>query len=133
MGDLYRCFRAVQKQTAPEIYTEQMKSVRLMHHGRHYRVIYTQARANKRTTIHCINRTLEWEQRPIIPRAVGRWGHYLRRPIANFTPDPQEITIVVIRGKPYVITGLDEGIFRSVHRFDEQMINVMSEARFREL
>ena len=36
-------------------------------------------------------------------------------------------------GKPNSIIGLDDGIFRSVHKYDENYINVMSEARFKEL
>ena len=43
------------------------------------------------------------------------------------------IEIVVILGRPNCITGLDEGIFRSIHRFDSEHINVMSEARFKTL
>ena len=29
--------------------------------------------------------------------------------------------------------GLDEGIFRSIHKYDENCINVMSESRFKDL
>ena len=36
-------------------------------------------------------------------------------------------------GKPNSITGLDEGVFRSIHKYDESFINVMSEKRFKEL
>ena len=36
-------------------------------------------------------------------------------------------------GKPNSIIGLDDGIFRSVHKYDKNYINVMSEARFKEL
>jgi hypothetical protein len=39
----------------------------------------------------------------------------------------------IILGKPNSIIGLDEGNFRSVHKYDENYINVMSEARFKEL
>jgi len=34
---------------------------------------------------------------------------------------------------PNSITGLDEGIFRSVHKYDKSYINVMSKARFKEI
>ena len=43
------------------------------------------------------------------------------------------IRIFVIMGKPNSITGLDEGIFCSIHKYDEKYINVMSEARFKDL
>lgn len=36
-------------------------------------------------------------------------------------------------GKPNSIIGLDEGIFRSIHKYDENYINVMSESRFKDL
>ena len=43
------------------------------------------------------------------------------------------ILVFQIMGKPNSIIGLDKGIFRSINKYDENYINVMSEARFKEL
>ena len=70
----------------------------------------------------------------MVPRLVGRTGLGGDRiPVAQISPSKDAVTLFIIKGKPNSITGLDEGIFRSVHKFDKKLINVMSEARFKEL
>lgn len=66
-----------------------------------------------------------------MPRVAGR-RYGKREPIINVSPSKKCIRIIVIIGKPNCITGLDEGIFRSIHKYDENCVNVMSEARFKE-
>ena len=68
----------------------------------------------------------------ILPRIRGRYAGN-REPILRLSPIKECIRIVVIMGKPNSIIGLDEGVFRSVHQYDEQSINVMSQARFKAL
>ena len=53
--------------------------------------------------------------------------------LISLAPSKECVRIFVIMGKPNSIIGLDEGIFHSVHKYDENYINVMSEARFKEL
>ena len=53
--------------------------------------------------------------------------------ILSVTPSKEYVRIVVIMGKPTVITGLDDGIFRSANKFDDHYVNVMSETRFKKL
>ena len=100
--------------------------------GKKYEIYYTRKRANRYSIIHCKNNTVEWEQFPILPRIAGR-RYGIQEPIISLSPTKECIRIIVILGKPNVITGLDEGIFRSVHKYDESYINVMSEARFTEM
>ena len=97
-----------------------------------YRVFFARRRANRYSIIHCKDNTIEWEQFPILPRIAGR-RYGIREPMIKLAPSKDCISIFVILGKPNSITGLDEGDFRSIHKYDECYINVMSEARFKEL
>lgn len=67
-----------------------------------------------------------------MPRIAGR-RYDIREPIIKLAPSKDCIRIFVIMGKPNSIIGLDEGIFRSIHKYDENYINVMSESRFKDL
>ena len=111
---------------------DKMGLVNLEWNGKNYEIFFPRKRANKYSIIHCQNNTVEWEQFPVLPRIVGRM-YGIREPMISIAPAKESVRIVVILGKPNSITGLDEGVFRSVHRYDEHYINVMSEARFREL
>lgn len=84
------------------------------------------------SNIHCNGNTISWEQFPVLPRAVGRLSG-IKEPLISLSPNNSVVTIVVIKGKPNSIAGLDEGIFRSVYKFDKAYINVMSESRFKEI
>ncbi|MBR2929792.1 MAG: hypothetical protein IKC32_01050, partial [Clostridia bacterium] len=97
-----------------------------------YEIYFTRKRANRYSIIHCKNNTIEWEQFPVLPRIAGR-RYGIREPIIKLAPSKDCIRIFVIMGKPNIITGLDEGNFRSIHKYDENYINVMSEARFKEV
>jgi hypothetical protein len=97
-----------------------------------YEVYFSRKRANKYTIIHCKNNTIEREQFSVLPRITGNYSGK-REPIISLGPSKDCIRIFVVKGKPNCITGLDEGIFRSVHQYDEKYINVMSEARFKEI
>jgi hypothetical protein len=130
MGELYNCFKENKKQT--ERFVDKVGLVRFTHGRKRYQIFFTRKRANRYSIIHCENNTVEWEQFPILPRIAGRlYGK--REPVISLRPSKDYITIFVIMGKPRSITGLDEGDFRSVHKFDGKLINVMSEARFKEL
>ena len=97
-----------------------------------YEIYFTRKRTNKYSIIHCKNNTIEWEQFPVLPRIVGR-RYGIREPIIKLAPSKDCIRFFVIMGKPNSIIGLDEGIFRSIHKYDENYINVMSESRFKDL
>lgn len=65
-------------------------------------------------------------------RLAGR-EYGIREPLISLTPSDSCIRIFVIRGTPAYIVGHNEGIFRSIHTYDERYINVMSEARLKML
>lgn len=100
--------------------------------GKRYEIFFTNKRANKYSIIHCQDNTIEWEQFPLLPKISGR-NYGIKEPIIRLAPQKDVVRIFVIKGKPNSIIGLDEGVFRSVHRYDEKYINVMSEARFKEM
>ena len=132
MTNLYTRFKALKKQAPRDCFTDKVGLLKLEEDGKKYEIYFTRKRANKYSIIHCVNNTVEWEQFPILPRIAGR-RYGIREPIIRLAPTKDCVRILVILGKPNGITGLDEGVFRSVHKYDENYINVMSEARFKEL
>ena len=132
MGMLYDRFKELKKQSPKNWFMDKMGLVKFELNGKNYEIFFPRKRANKYSIIHCKNTMIEWEQFPVLPRIAGR-RYGIREPIISVAPTKESVRIVVILGKPNSITGLDEGNFRSVHKYDEPYINVMSEARFREI
>ena len=131
MGKIYSRFKEL-KRRAAEGFTDKTGLVKLEENGEKYEIYFTKKRANKYSIIHCKDYTIEWEQFPVLPRIAGRICGK-QEPIVHIAPTKECIRIFVIMGKPNSITGLDEGVFRSVHKYDARFINVMSEDRFKAL
>ena len=127
-----RACGARRRQSKKDWFTDKTGLVKFENNGKNYEVYFTRNRANRYSIIHCINNTIEWEQFPVLPRVAGR-QYGIREPIISLAPSKDCIRILVITGKTNIITGLDEGVFRSIHKYDERYVNVMSEARFQEL
>ena len=132
MGEIYTRFKELKKQSPKDWFMDKMGLVKFELNGKNYEIFSPRRRANKYSIIHCKNNTIEWEQFPVMPCIAGR-RYGIREPIISIAPAKESVRIVVILGKPNSITGLDEGNFRSVHKYDETYINVMSEARFKEI
>ena len=132
MGKIYERFKELKKQYPRNWFMDKVVLVKFENENKKYEIYFTRKRANKYSIIHCKNNTIEWEQFPILPRIMGR-RYGIREPIISIAPTKECVRIVVILGKPNCITGLDEGVFRSIHKYDENFINVMSETRFKEL
>ena len=131
MGNIYNRFKELKKQARKDSLMDKVGLVKFEEDNKKYEIYFTLRRANRYSIIHCKNSTVEWEQFPVLPRVAGR-RYGKREPIINVSPSKECIRIIVIIGKPNCITGLDEGIFRSIHKYDENCVNVMSEARFKE-
>ena len=99
--------------------------------GHTYVVYLSNRAATRRTTVHCRpDGTVVWEEEyPNGVVADTREQHVLVKPI----PAKGEITVVVIRGKPASITGLDDGVTVSADGLQRGRgtLCVMSEAAFR--
>ena len=132
MGKLYDTFAELKKECKRNWFMDTTGLVKFEHNGKTYEVYFPRKRANRYSIIHCQDNTILWEQCPVLPHLAGR-RYGKREPILSVGPSKDCVRIVVILGKPNSICGLDEGIFRSVHKFDETYVNVMSEARFKEL
>lgn len=132
MGKIYTRFKELKKQSPKDWFMDKIGLVKFEDDNKKYEVYFTRKRANRYSIIHCSNNAIEWEQFPVLPRIAGR-RYGIREPIIKLAPSKDCIRIFVIMGKPNIIIGLDEGIFRSIHKYDENCINVMSEARFKEL
>ena len=131
MSKIYDLFKKAKHEPIPTTF-EKMNLVRFSDGDKNYEVYFTAKRANKRTIINCVDNYIEWEQLPLL--AMSRGAVYgIKERILSVTPSKEYVRIVVIMGKPTVITGLDDGIFRSANKFDEGYVNVMSETRFKKL
>ena len=130
MGRIYDAFKKAD--FFDKDFTDNVGLVRFELDGKSYEVYLTRKRANKYSIIHLKGDTVEWEQFPVLPRIAGRM-YGKSKPIIKLSPLKDCVRIFVIKGKPNYIAGLDDGIFRSVRRYDEAYINVMSMARFKEL
>ena len=132
MGDIYDRFKELQAKAEEDWFLDEVGLVTFENCGKNYEIYFTRKKANKYSTIHCVNNTVEWEQFPVISYILG--GMCGRRyPIISLALTKNTVKIVVIMGKPNSICGLDEGIFRSIYGYDESYINVMSEFTFKEL
>ena len=132
MGKIYTRFKELKNQSPKDWFMDKIGLVKFEDDNKKYEIYFTRKRANRYSIIHCKNNTIEWEQFPVLPRIAGR-RYGIREPIIKLAPSKDCIRIFVIMGKPNSIIGLDEGIFRSIHKYDENYINVMSESRFKEL
>ena len=128
---LYDLFKKAKHEPIPTLF-EKMHLVRFSDGDKNYEVYFTAKRANKRTIINCANNLIEWEQLPMLPMSRGV-VYGIKERILSVTPTKEYVRIVVIMGKPGIITGLDDGIFRSANKFDDHYVNVMSETRFKKL
>ncbi len=111
---------------------ELYRTVVFSKNGQNYVVYTTNATATKATHIDCReNGTVYWEQYYPFGSMTGptRVESVLIKPLRQ----KDTVPIVVIKGKPAVITGLDEGMFVSAHgklKTDTD-VYVMSEHAFK--
>ena len=112
---------------------ENIKKTFFTLNGQKYVIYHTKKAATKSVRIYCgADETIYWEQLykvggPVAPLLVK---NVLVKPERN----ADEIVIVVIKGKPETITGLDEGIWVSARNGrlnGKKDIFVMSEAAFK--
>ncbi len=112
---------------------EYVQTVRFDFNEKKYVIYVTKKTAGKGTHIHCReDKTLYWEQLYMFGgmSTPSRVENILVRP----KRDADEIAIVVIKGKPALISGLDEGIFVSAKKGrlgGDKDVFVMSETAFK--
>ena len=133
MSKIYDIFKEAAKSSTVPTTFEKMNLVRFSDGDKNYEVYFTAKCANKRTIINCVDNYIEWEQLPLLAMSRGSVYGIKKERILSVKPSKEYVRIVVIMGKPTVITGLDDGIFRSANKFDESFVNVMSESRFKTL
>ena len=96
-----------------------------------YTIIIPKKVANKYTIIHFIDNTICWEQVPRFPKLAGRrYGNKI--PIYKFDGKILN-TIFVFKGNPGGDEGLDNGIFRSSKKYDENFVNCITYKKFKEM
>ena len=125
---IFECFKLSKKLVNETAF---VKVYQLICEEKEYKIIITKRAANKHTIIHFIDNTVFWEQIPRLPRLAGRqYGDKI--PIYKF--DGQILnTIFVIKGTPLGEEGLDDGIFRSPKKYDENFVNCMTYKRFKKM
>ncbi len=96
-----------------------------------YTIIIPRKIANKKTIIHFIDNTIYWEQVPRFPKLAGKqYGD--RIPIYKFDEKVLN-TLFVLKGNPLGDEGLDNGIFRSLKKCDENHVNCVTYKKFKEM
>lgn len=130
MGKIYRAYLANIANFEENVST---RNVFFDLDGISYRVITTKKRANRLSLIRCKNKTVVWEQIPVLYLRYNERGRGDVIDSIPVDPDKKYVTMFVIKGKPREIWGLDEGIFCSAKNFNASKINLMSEKRFKEL
>ena len=100
--------------------------------AKEYTIIIPKKRANNQTIIYFSDNTIYWEQVPRFPRLAGRqYGD--RIPIYKFDDEKCLNTIFVVKGTPLGDEGLDNGIFRSSKKYDENYVNCITYKKFKEM
>ena len=100
--------------------------------AKEYTIIIPKKRANNQTIIYFSDNTIYWEQVPRFPRLAGKqYGD--RIPIYKFDDEKCLNTIFVVKGTPLGDEGLDNGIFRSSKKYDENYVNCMTYKKFKEM
>jgi len=139
VGDIMECvseerlsvYAACQKYGECTAENERYKTIRFTMTGHQYTVYQSRQTATKATHIHChADGAVYWEQFSAIGYvAAVSEKTLLIKPVRG----DDEIVIVLIKGKPAVIAGLDENGFVSSRgmRKDQSDIYVMSEAAFK--
>ena len=96
-----------------------------------YTIIIPKKRANNKTIIHFVDNTICWEQIPRFPRFSGIFpGDNI--PIYKFDGKVSN-TLFVLKGSPLGDEGLDNGIFRSFKKYDENCVNCITYNKFKEM
>ena len=96
-----------------------------------YTIVIPKKAANKHTIIYFIDDTVYWEQIPRFYRLVGK---QYRDKISIYKFDKRVLnTIFVVKGTPLGDVGLDNGIFRSHKRYDENFVNCMTYKKFKSM
>ena len=112
--------------------TEFVNVYSVKYEEKEYTIIIPKKRANNKTIIHFVDNTICWEQIPRFPRLAGRqYGD--RIPIYKFDDNKFLNTIFVLKGVPLGDEGLDNGIFRSSKKYDENYINCITYKKFKEM
>ena len=130
MGDIYKAYL---DNIENEVENENTKTMLFDFGGTSYRVIMTKKRANRLSLIRCMNKTVVWEQIPLLYLRYNERGRGDVIDTITVDVDKKYVTLFVIKGKPREFWGLDEGAFCSANHFDASRINLMSEKRFKKL
>ncbi len=111
---------------------ELYQTISFSKNGEKYTVYLSKARATKATHIECrANGTVYWVQ--FYPFGGMSCPSRVEKVFIKPIPQNDETPIVIIKGKPGLITGLDEGIFVSSRGIpkSKNSVYVMSEAAFK--
>ncbi len=113
--------------------TDEIRKLGFTRHGQAYVLYLTKKSASKATGIDCGGDGTVYRTQYYIAGGHGS-PSVVKKPLLKPERKPDEIAVVVIKGKPGTITGLDEGIWVSAKNGKLRSKNdifVMSEAAFK--
>ena len=126
---LFDCFKHSKKLINK---TRFIKVYKLNCEEKEYTIILARKRANKRTIIYFIDDTIFWEQIPFNWRLAGSTSGD-KKPIYKFGCEKIRNTLFIVKGIPFADEGLDNGIFRSFKKYDENFVNCISYKKFKDM
>lgn len=112
--------------------TQYVKVYKVQYENKDYKIIVPRKMANKRTVIYFIDDTIYWEQIPFNWRLVGSQRGD-KKPIYKFSGEKIRNTLFIVKGNPFADEGLDNGIFRSAKKYDENFVNCISYKKFKDM
>ncbi len=127
---MFDCFKR-SKELIEE--TKFVEVYKLLYNDKEYKIIVTKKIANKGTMLRFIDDTVYWQQ---IHRLPIFFFYGDKTPVYKFDVDytgKVSNTFFVVRGTPLGEEGLDNGIFRSPKKFDENFVNCMTYKKFKKM
>ncbi len=115
--------------------TKFLKIYNTTQNGINYNIALIKKRADKKTWLDCKNESIIWKK-----AVFGIWLH--RKVISLVICKPDSLikkncfNIIVVKGKPGALCGLDDGIFASVNKISknpyDKKLYIMTEKEFKE-
>ncbi len=138
ISDIMEVTRTAPERTLLSVYREAqrgavprggLRTVEFDYKGVAFKIGVSEKSANRHTVIHCRPTGIVWEQ--IHALGVSPVSEVFTLAAPAFS-DREKLCIILIRGNPGNITGLDEGIYLSAkNEYGEGALYVMSEAAFK--
>ena len=127
---MFDCFKR-SKELIEE--TKFVKVYKLLYNEKEYKIIITKRIANKGTILRFIEDSIYWQEIHRLPIFLTYGDKTLVYKFDTDYTSKVSNTFFVVKGRPLGEEGLDNGIFRSPKKFDENFVNCMTYKKFKKM